>query len=211
VGGQPVVSPSRPPARARTATPARRIDELTPELARRIRFVGLDVDGVLTDGGIFLGDVAGLRLEFKRFDIQDGLGVKLLHRAGIGTAIITGRVSESVAISAQELGVDDVVQDEHARKLPALRRILERRQFGLHEAAFVGDDLPDLAVLRAVALPVVVANSSPDARSAAKLHLTRRGGEGAVREFAELLLRARGEWQALVDWYVESRSTEDVP
>ncbi len=172
--------------------------------------MGFDVDGVLTDGGIYLGDVAGKRLEFKRYDIQDGIGMKMLQRAGIVTTIITGRVSESVALRAKELGIDDVVQDEHARKLPALRRVLARHKLEFEEAAFVGDDLPDLAVLRAVGLPVVVANCSLDARRCAALQLTRCGGEGAVREFAELLLRARGEWDGLVDQYVMSRVSEQL-
>lgn len=197
-----------PPSRAVRRSSAQR-PRLSAALARRIRFVGLDVDGVLTDGGIFLGDVAGQRVELKRFEIQDGLGIKLLQRAGILTAIITGRVSESVAFRAKELGVDEVVQDAHARKLPALRRMLERNGIALDEAAFVGDDLPDLSVLQAVALPVVVANASPDALRVASVRLTRRGGDGAVREFAELLLRARGEWAALIDWYVKSRSQDD--
>ncbi len=192
------------------ATPGRR-PALARSLARRIRFVGLDVDGVLTDGGIYLGDVAGQRVELKRFDIQDGVGVKMLQRAGIVTAILTGRVSESVALRASELGIDDVVQDPHARKLPALRRLLERHGIGLGEAAFVGDDLPDLSVLRAVALPVVVGNSSPDAWRVAKVRLTRAGGHGAVREFAELLLRARGDWESLVREYVDSRNAGDAP
>lgn len=177
-------------------------------LARRIRLVCLDVDGVLTDGGIYLGDVAGQRLEFKRYDIQDGLGIKLLQRAGIDVAIMTGRVSESVALRARELGVLDVVQDEHARKLPALHHMLARKRLHVSEVAFVGDDLPDLAVLRVVGLPVVVANASADALAVARLRLSRGGGRGAVREFAELLLRARGEWEALVEWYVQSRMDE---
>ena len=199
------------PARSRhAATPGRR-PALARALARRIRFVGLDVDGVLTDGGIYLGDVAGQRVELKRFDIQDGVGVKMLQRAGIVTAILTGRVSESVALRASELGIDDVVQDPHARKLPALRRLLERHGIGLGEAAFVGDDLPDLSVLRAVALPVVVGNSSPDLRRVAKVRLARAGGHGAVREFAELLLRARGDWESLVRDYVDSRNAGDAP
>jgi 3-deoxy-D-manno-octulosonate 8-phosphate phosphatase (KDO 8-P phosphatase) len=180
----------------------------SPSLARRIRFVGLDVDGVLTDGGIYLGDVAGARLELKRFDIQDGLGIKMLQRAGIRTAILTGRVSESVALRAAELGITDVVQDFEARKLPALREILERHGIGMGEAAFIGDDLPDLAVLREVALPVTVANASRDARRLALLKLSREGGRGAVREFAERLLRARGEWEVHVDHYVRSRLGE---
>lgn len=183
---------------------------IAPAVARGIRFVGFDVDGVLTDGGIYLGDAAGQVVELKRFDIQDGVGIKLLQKAGIITAIITGRVSQAVAIRARELGVDDVIQDPHARKLPALKRILELHGVGLDEAAFVGDDLPDLSVLEAVALPVVVANATPDAIRVAKLRLERRGGGGAVREFVELLLRARGEWDQLVQAYVRSRVTEDA-
>lgn len=181
---------------------------IEPDQARRIRLVGFDVDGVLTDGGIYLGDVAGKRLEFKRYDIQDGLGIKMLQRAGIEVAIITGRVSESVALRARELAVDEVIQDEHARKLPALQRMLSRKGIELADVAFVGDDLPDVAVLRAVGLPVCVANSSDDGLRAARVRLTRRGGQGAVREFCELLLRARGQWDDLAESYVKSRMQE---
>ena len=93
---------------------------ISREIAKRIKLVGLDVDGVLTDGGIYLGDVDGARMEFKRFDILDGLGIKMLQLAGIEVAIITGRVSDAVALRAKELAITDVVQDVHARKLPAL-------------------------------------------------------------------------------------------
>lgn len=177
-------------------------------VARRIRLVGLDVDGVLTDGGIYLGDVDGARMEFKRFDILDGVGIKMLQFAGIEVAIITGRVSDSVALRAKELGIADVVQDVHARKLPALRKLLATKGIDEQEVAFVGDDLPDLGVLRVVGLPVVVANCTEDVAHLG-IRLTRNGGHGAVREFAELLLRARGEWHDLVEAYVKSRS-EDV-
>ncbi len=183
---------------------------IDPQVAKRIRLVGLDVDGVLTEGGIYLGDVDGARLEFKRFDILDGLGIKMIQLAGIEVAIITGRVSEAVALRARELGISDVVQDPHARKLPALRRLLAAKNIDISEVAFVGDDLPDLGVLRVVGLPVVVANCTDDVARAGVLRLTREGGRGAVREFAEVLLRARGEWDALVEQYVKSRS-EDQP
>ncbi|MBW7935083.1 MAG: HAD hydrolase family protein, partial [Gemmatimonadaceae bacterium] len=170
---------------------------LDPELARRIRYVVLDVDGVMTDGGVYLGDVDGRRLEFKKYDIQDGLGILLLRWAGLRVGIITGRVSESVALRAAELKVDDLVQDEQARKLPALKKLCHKHGIDLADVAFVGDDLPDLGVLREVGLPVVVGNATDDAVRSAKVHLTRPGGAGAVREFCELLLRARGEWDAL--------------
>ena len=180
---------------------------ISTDVAQRIRLVGHDVHGVLTEGGIYLGDVDGARIEFKRFDIWDGVGIKMLQLAGIEVAIITGRVSEAVTLRAAELGITDVVQDPHARKLPALRKLIAAK--GIHEqdVAFVGDDLPDLGVLRVVGLPVVVANCTQD-MAGVGLRLTRNGGHGAVREFAELLLRARGEWDALVEQYVKSRSEE---
>ena len=192
-------------------TPAKRIAKrlrarLTPSLAKRIRFVGIDVDGVMTDGGIYLGDAGGKRLEFKRFDIQDGLGIKMLQRAGIVTAILTGRVSAAVDLRAEELGVSEVIQDWQARKLPAFSEMLARHGSSFHEAAFIGDDLPDLSIMRVVALPVAVANASLDAKRAAVLTLSKRGGQGAVREFAEILLRARGQWDSLVEEYVQARS-----
>jgi len=177
-------------------------------LAQRVKFVVLDVDGVLTEGGIYLGDVDGRRMEFKKYDIQDGLGILMLRWAGIRVGIITGRVSESVALRAAELKVDDLVQDEQARKLPALRKLCQRHGIGLEEVAFIGDDLPDVGVLREVGLPVAVGNATEDALRAATVRLTRLGGAGAVREFCELLLRARGEWDALVERYVRSRSEE---
>ena len=182
---------------------------IDPDVARRIRLVGLDVDGVLTDGGIYLGDVDGARLEFKRFDILDGLGIKMLQLAGIDVAIITGRVSDAVALRAKELAITDVVQDVHARKLPALRKLLAAKGIEERDVAFVGDDLPDLAVLRVVGLPVLVANCTDDVAQLG-IRLTREGGHGAIREFAELLLRARGEWDGLVERYVKSRSEEST-
>lgn len=181
---------------------------IDPALARRIRFVGLDVDGVLTDGGIYLGDVAGTRQEFKRYDIQDGLGVHFLRAAGIRVGLITGRVSESVRLRAEELQVDGVAQDPQAQKFPALVEMLAQLGVSMEEAAFVGDDFPDLAVLRAVALPVAVGNAVPEIARECAVRLTREGGRGAVREFAELLLKARGQWEAVTERYVRDRSAD---
>ena len=133
-----------------------------PTLARSIRLVALDVDGVLTDGGIYLGAADGKPVELKRYEIQDGLGIHFLQRAGVRVAIVTGRVSESVRLRAAELGVEDVAQDPQAQKLPAFLSILDRHGIAPSEAAFVGDDFPDLAVLRLVGLPVAVANAVPE-------------------------------------------------
>jgi len=185
---------------------------IEPTLAKRIRVVGLDVDGVLTDGGVYLGasgsDSSLRPFEFKRYDIQDGLGLHMLRAAGIHVVIITGRVSESVAMRAKELGVAHVVQDPHARKLPAMRRVAAELECSLDEVAFLGDDLPDLSVMRAVGLPVAVGNAVVEVRRTAQLLLNAGGGRGAVREFAEALLDARGEWMDLVEKYVASRSVE---
>ena len=174
--------------------------------ARRIRLVGLDVDGVLTDGGIYLGASDGAPVELKRYHIQDGLGIKFLRDAGIIVAIVTGRVSDSVRLRAEELGITDVVQDPHARKLPAFLAILERNGVSPDEAAFIGDDYPDLAIMRVVGMPVAVDNAVPDVKDVAQVRLKRGGGDGAVREFTELLLRARGEWRSIVERYVAERA-----
>ncbi len=175
-------------------------------LAHSIRFVVLDVDGVLTDGGIYLGAVDGKPMEFKRYDIQDGLGIYLLQKAGIRVGIITGRVSESVRLRAAELGIEDLAQDPNAQKLPALLSMLDRHGIAPSETAFIGDDFPDLAVLRLVGLPVAVGNAVPEIASACTLQLGRPGGRGAVREFAEMLLKARNEWDSVTERYVGERS-----
>jgi 3-deoxy-D-manno-octulosonate 8-phosphate phosphatase (KDO 8-P phosphatase) len=179
---------------------------IDPALAQSIRLVGLDVDGVMTDGGIYLGDVDGKRLEFKRYDIQDGLGVALLRRVGIKVVIVTGRVSESVRLRGAELGVDDVAQDPDGYKIAAFMRILEKHDLAPAECAFIGDDFPDLAVLRVVGLPVAVANAVPEIRAECRVQLTAPGGRGAIREFCEHLLKARGLWEEAWQGYVGDRS-----
>ncbi|MEO7086036.1 MAG: HAD hydrolase family protein, partial [Gemmatimonadaceae bacterium] len=146
---------------------------IDPELARSIRLVAFDVDGVMTDGGIYLGDVDGKRLEFKRYEIQDGLGIAMLRLVKIPVAIITGRVSESVRLRAEELGVDDVAQDPDGYKLSGFMSILLRHGIDPKETAFVGDDFPDMSILRIVGLPVAVGNAVPEIRAIAKHQLTR--------------------------------------
>ena len=175
-------------------------------VAEAIRLVVFDVDGVMTDGGIYLGATAsGERFELKRFDITDGLGTRLLREAGLELAIVTGRVSEAVTMRAEELGIRECHQDRGAMKLPVIEGMLERFGIGWEAVAFLGDDLPDLAVLRRVGLPAAVANASPEVKAVATWVSTRPGGRGAVREFAEALLRARGEWTARVEAYVKAR------
>jgi 3-deoxy-D-manno-octulosonate 8-phosphate phosphatase (KDO 8-P phosphatase) len=175
-------------------------------LAQSIELVAFDVDGVMTDGGIYLGDVDGRRLEFKRYEIQDGLGIYMLRLVHIPVAIVTGRVSESVKLRAQELGVDDVAQDPDGHKLAGFMRILERRKVRPEHVAFVGDDFPDVPLLRLVGLPVAVGNAVPEVRALCRHQLTRSGGRGAVREFVEDFLKARGEWTTAWNRYVDARS-----
>jgi 3-deoxy-D-manno-octulosonate 8-phosphate phosphatase (KDO 8-P phosphatase) len=180
--------------------------QIPAALARRIRLVVFDVDGVMTDGGIYLGATdSGERVEMKRFEIQDGLGIRLVQEAGITVAIVTGRESYAVRLRAEELGIVECHQDPKAAKLGIVAGLLERLEVGWDETAFLGDDLPDLAILRRVGLPAVVGNATSDARAAALWHGTRRGGHGAVREFAEALLQARGEWAGRVEAYVRDR------
>jgi 3-deoxy-D-manno-octulosonate 8-phosphate phosphatase (KDO 8-P phosphatase) len=184
----------------------RGVDVIDRALAKRIRIIGLDVDGVLTDGGLYIGDSNGAHVDHKPYDIQDGLGVRFLRDAGIRVCLVTGRVSESVRIRANELEIDDVAQDALARKLPAFQRILDRHDLRMEDAAFVGDDFPDMGIMRAVALPIAVANAVPEIKAIAQVSLTRIGGRGAVRECAELLLKARGDWDDIVERYVAERS-----
>lgn len=184
-------------------------EEIPAEVARRIRLVVLDVDGVLTDGGVYVGTLPdGEAVELKRFDIQDGLGVKMLMWSDVEVAIVSGRVSEATALRAGELGVEECHQDPEAEKLPLVRRLLEERGLEWDEVAMMADDLADLPVLRVVGLPVAVANAVPEVVAAARWQTTRAGGSGAVREFAEAMLGARGEWDRRVEAYLAERSDE---
>lgn len=179
-------------------------------VAQRTRLVVFDVDGVLTDGGVFLGaTAAGERVEMKRFEITDGLGVKLLQDAGLTIAVVTGRESDAVRLRAEELGIVECHQDASAAKLPIVRRLIDRLGVAWDEVAFLGDDLADLPVLRRAGLPAAVANAVPEVRAAALWVGTRRGGDGAAREFAHALLAARGEWSARVEAYVAGRERGD--
>ncbi len=179
---------------------------LSPEAARRVRLIVLDVDGVLTDGGIYLGATAGgERIEMKRFEITDGLGVYLLQEAGVQVAIVTGRESLAVRLRADELGITECHQDATAAKLPIMEELLDRLGISWNQVAFLGDDLADLPVLQRVGLPAAVGNAVPEVRAQARWVAQRGGGQGAVREFAEALLEARGEWATGVQRYLAKR------
>ncbi len=183
--------------------------ELPTQVAREVKLVVLDVDGVMTDGGIYYGTAAsGETVELKRFEITDGLGVLLMQKVGIEVAIVTGRRSEIVALRARELGIEEVHQDPEAEKLPIVSGILQRHKLDWDAVAFLSDDLADIPVLRRVALPVAVANAVPEVIALARWRTRRPGGAGAVREFAEALLKARGDWARVVNAYLEERDPE---
>jgi 3-deoxy-D-manno-octulosonate 8-phosphate phosphatase (KDO 8-P phosphatase) len=182
------------------------MNTLSTAAARKVRLLGLDVDGVLTDNGVFIGPVAGERVELKRFGIQDGLGLILLRTAGLPVIWLSGRSSEATALRASELRVEELLQVPGPRKMAAFSEVLERRGIDWSEAAFVGDDLADLPVLRKVGLPIAVANAVPEVKAVAA-HVTRAaGGHGAVREVVEAILRSRGDWNDILARYFSGQT-----
>jgi 3-deoxy-D-manno-octulosonate 8-phosphate phosphatase (KDO 8-P phosphatase) len=175
-------------------------------LAIRVRLVIFDVDGVLTDGGVYVGSTeSGEAAELKRFNIQDGLGLKLLQWAGLEVAMVSGRVSRATELRARELGVG-CYQDDGAHKLPAVRGIMERMGIEWDEVAMVADDLPDVSVFRHVGLKAAVGNATATVAELADWQARRSGGHGAAREFCDALLAARGELNRVVKKYVDERS-----
>lgn len=175
------------------------------DLARAVRVVILDVDGVLTDNGVYLGTTAGgERVELKRFSIMDGLGVRMLVWAGLRVVLVSGRESAATELRAEELGVE-VRQVAAGYKLPLVEEVLEEAGVGWEALAMVADDLADLPVIRRAGLPVAVANAATELHAEARWTTSVPGGQGAVREFAEALLKARGQWAGLVEAYRRSR------
>jgi 3-deoxy-D-manno-octulosonate 8-phosphate phosphatase (KDO 8-P phosphatase) len=176
------------------------------ELAARVKLVVFDADGVLTDAGVYIGATAsGEPVELKRWDIQDGVGMRLLMWSGLHVAIVSGRLSQSTEIRARELGVE-CFQEADAHKIPAMEALVKAKNVSWDEVAFVGDDIPDLAVMRRVGLPVTVANATPQVKELAVWVSTKRGGHGAVREFCDALLLARDRLTDVVERYVSERS-----
>lgn len=160
----------------------------------RIQLLLLDVDGVLTDGRVVYTDGGQ---EIKAFHVRDGSGLKYWRRSGRRAAILSGRSSPAVARRAAELGIDVVVQGAD-EKLPALNRILTDTGLRADQVCAVGDDLPDLPVLMCCGLAVTVADAVPEAKAIAHYVTTVPGGQGAVREVVEWLMRGQGTWDAVV-------------
>ena len=166
--------------------------------AKSIRLLLLDVDGVLTDGRLYFGNNGE---ELKAFNIQDGLGIKLLQRNGVEVGIITGRSSALVARRAEELGIKLVIQgreDKLAALEEALRDDKENHCYEMQEIAFLGDDLPDLAVISRVGLGVAVADAHKFVAKHSHWQTSEKGGYGAVRELAELILQAQNTLDSIL-------------
>jgi 3-deoxy-D-manno-octulosonate 8-phosphate phosphatase (KDO 8-P phosphatase) len=172
-----------------------------PQRLQSIELLVLDVDGVLTDGGIVYSDDGR---EAKQFHVRDGSGLKIWQFVGKRAAIITGRVSRVVERRAAELGISPVVQGADF-KLPALRRVLEATGCRAEQACAICDDVPDLGVLVNCGLAVAVADAVPEAQAAAHYVTRAPGGRGAVREVIEMILRAQGRWAALVERFRSER------
>jgi 3-deoxy-D-manno-octulosonate 8-phosphate phosphatase (KDO 8-P phosphatase) len=161
------------------------------ELAKRVRLVLSDVDGVLTDGSIILDNQG---IESKVFYVRDGLAIKLWQKAGFAFGILTARNSQVVKLRAAELGIE-IVRQGFAEKLPVAREIFKATKLAPEEVCYIGDDLQDLALMYEVGLPVAVADAATEVRQAAKWVTTAPGGRGAVRELIERLLKGKGRWE----------------
>jgi len=167
--------------------------------ASHIKLLLMDCDGVLTDGRLWLlqdGD------EHKAFNTKDGLGLELLHRAGLRAGIITGRTSTGLARRAQELGIEFLRQGNE-QKMGAFEDVLRSAGIEEDEVAFVGDDLSDIPLMRRSELAVAVADAVEEARAAAHYVTQAKGGRGAVREVIEIILKSQGRWNDLVEPYLK--------
>lgn len=167
--------------------------------SQSIKLIVLDVDGVLTNGQIVFGRDGEL---MKAFHAQDGLGITLAHKMGIRTAIITGRESQMVELRSQELKIEDVYQGAMS-KTEALGALMDKYQLTLEEIAYIGDDLNDLPVLLRVGFACAVANAAFEVKEHAHFVTQQTGGNGAVREVIEFILKAQGNWEKIIGEYLQ--------
>jgi len=173
------------------------MEESLLEQAKKIKLLLLDVDGVLTDGRIIY-DSRGQDMKF--FDVHDGLGVYLLNKAGIKTMLITAKSSRAIRPRARDMGVEAVFENVSV-KSSVLGKILKKYKLNLEEICFVGDDLVDLCLMKKVGFPIAVFNAAGEIKQVASYITLKPGGRGAVREVAELILKAQGKWGGLLGSY----------
>ncbi|MDP2157490.1 MAG: HAD-IIIA family hydrolase [Nitrospirota bacterium] len=170
------------------------------KIAKGIKLLILDVDGVLTDGCIILDNGNN---EYKAFHVRDGHGIRMLIHAGIKVAIITGRYSKVVERRAHELGITDVFQ-KCLKKKTAYAQLLKQHSLKDHEVAYIGDDIIDAPIMALVGLPIAVADAEAEAKKFALMVTRNRGGKGAVREITDLILKAKGLWKSMFDDYFKT-------
>lgn len=171
--------------------------QLTARLLR-VKLFLCDVDGVLTDGSIFIG---GER-EFKRFSIRDGLGIVLARRAGLRVGWVSARPSAATQLRADELKIHFLVQQgDNVSKTGAIEQLLSQEKLSWDDVCFVGDDIVDLGPLTRAGLAVAVADGVPEARAAAHLVTRQPGGNGAIREIIEMILKAQDKWTPFLKHY----------
>lgn len=161
--------------------------------AKRIKLIILDVDGVMTDGGIILDNDGN---EFKVFHVRDGHGIKMAQKAGIKIAIITGRNSEVVKRRAEELEITDVYQGVH-KKSAVYESLLKKYNCGDENVAFIGDDIVDIELLKRAGLTATPLDADEGTKKWADFVSSKKGGRGAVREFIELILKSLGLWEGV--------------
>jgi 3-deoxy-D-manno-octulosonate 8-phosphate phosphatase (KDO 8-P phosphatase) len=165
---------------------------------RRIKLFLCDVDGVLTDGAVYLGGST----EIKRFNIRDGLGLIFLRRAGLKVGWVSARPSPVTKARAAELGIDFLVeQGDRVSKTTAVEKLLRRTKLDWDAVCFIGDDVVDLGPLSRAGMAVAVADARPDVKAAAQYITRAAGGHGAVRETAEMILQAQNKWNSIVTHY----------
>jgi len=167
------------------------------EKAKKIKILLLDVDGVLTDGRIVY-DSRGCNIKF--FDVHDGLGVYCLKKTGIKTMLITAKGSRAIRPRARDMGVSAVFENI-SPKTAVLEKILKKYRVNTEEICFVADDLVDLCLMKRVGLPIAVFNAAPEIKEVASYITLKPGGGGAVREVAELILKAQGKWEGVIRGY----------
>ncbi len=168
------------------------------EKASKIRLVIFDVDGVLTDGSLFLGDDGQ---EYKAFHSKDGHGMKMLQESGVDIAIITGRTSKVVELRMDSLGIQHVFQGRLA-KLPAYEQLRDTLELQDEQIAYVGDDVVDLPIMRRVGLAVAVQDAHPLVKQHAHWQTSHDGGRGAARDVCELIMEGHGQLKAMLDAYL---------
>jgi 3-deoxy-D-manno-octulosonate 8-phosphate phosphatase (KDO 8-P phosphatase) len=180
-------------------SPTPKISPALKKRAAQIKLLLMDVDGTMTDGGVLLlSQPDGSALEIKKFDAHDGQGLTLAHTAGIRTGCITGRESPALLRRAHEMKMDYIYM-KIALKMPAYEEILAKAGVKDAEVAFIGDDLPDIPILKRVGLAVAVGDAVADVKKIAHYTTKAHGGRGAIREAIELILKSKGIWDELID------------